>query len=63
MTIPRIAPTEIGIRKYRKVNRMHDRENIITHLQIINTWASFARERDLQFFHGKAFGRHSAVDG
>lgn len=29
---------------------MIDRENAITHLQIISTWASFARERDLQFF-------------
>ena len=32
---------------------MPDRENIITHLQIINTWAAFARERDLQFFTAK----------
>ena len=30
-----------------------DRENVITHLQIIHTWASFARERDLQFFTEK----------
>jgi len=29
------------------------KENIITHLQIIHTWASFARERDLQFFTEK----------
>ena len=27
-----------------------DRETVITHLQIIHTWAEFARERDLQFF-------------
>ena len=27
-----------------------DRENVITHLQIIKTWAEFASERDLQFF-------------
>jgi hypothetical protein len=30
-----------------------DREKVITHLQIIHTWASFARERDLQFFTAK----------
>ena len=29
---------------------MPDRESVITHLQIIRTWAAFARERDLQFF-------------
>ena len=32
---------------------MSDRESVITHLQIISTWASFARERDLQFFTAK----------
>ena len=32
---------------------MADRETVIMHLQIINTWASFARERDLQFFTAK----------
>lgn len=32
---------------------MPDRENVITHLQIINIWAAFARERDLQFFTAK----------
>ena len=32
---------------------MTDRESVITHLQIISTWASFARERDLQFFTAK----------
>lgn len=32
---------------------MPDRESAITHLQIISTWASFARERDLQFFTAK----------
>lgn len=32
---------------------MIDRENVITHLQIIHTWAEFARERDLQFFTPK----------
>lgn len=32
---------------------MTDRETVITHLQIIHTWASFARERDLQFFTAK----------
>ena len=32
---------------------MIDRENVITHLQIIHTWAEFARERDLQFFTAK----------
>ena len=32
---------------------MPDRESAITHLQIIRTWASFARERDLQFFTKK----------
>lgn len=32
---------------------MPDRESVITHLQIISTWASFARERDLQFFTKK----------
>ena len=30
-----------------------DRETVITHLQIIHTWAEFARERDLQFFTAK----------
>ena len=30
-----------------------DRESVITHLQIIHTWAEFARERDLQFFTPK----------
>ena len=30
-----------------------DRETVITHLQIIHTWAKFARERDLQFFTAK----------
>ena len=30
-----------------------DRETVVTHLQIIHTWASFARERDLQFFTAK----------
>ena len=32
---------------------MADRETVITHLQIIHTWAEFARERDLQFFTPK----------
>jgi len=30
-----------------------DRETVITHLQIIHTWAEFAREKDLQFFTAK----------
>ena len=30
-----------------------DMETVITHLQIIHTWAEFARERDLQFFTSK----------
>jgi len=30
-----------------------DRETVITHLQIIHTWAEFARQRDLQFFTPK----------
>lgn len=30
-----------------------DIETVITHLQIIHTWAEFARERDLQFFTEK----------
>lgn len=30
-----------------------DRQTAITHLQIIHTWAEFARERDLQFFTAK----------
>ena len=30
-----------------------DRETVINHLQIIHTWAEFARERDLQFFTPK----------
>ena len=30
-----------------------DRETVITHLQIIHTWAEFARKRDLQFFTEK----------
>lgn len=32
---------------------MPDVENVISHLQIIHTWAEFARERDLQFFTPK----------
>ena len=32
---------------------MIDRENVITHLQIIRTWSAFAREHDLQFFTAK----------
>lgn len=36
---------------------MPDRETVITHLQIISTWASFARERDLQFFTPKHLER------
>ena len=32
---------------------MSNRESVITHLQIIHTWAEFARERDLQFFTAK----------
>ena len=32
---------------------MPDQELVITHLQIIHTWAAFARERDLQFFTAK----------
>lgn len=32
---------------------MIDKESVITHLQIIHTWATFARERDLQFFTEK----------
>ena len=32
---------------------MPDRETVITHLQIISTWATFAREFDLQFFTAK----------
>ena len=32
---------------------MADKELVITHLQIIHTWADFARERDLQFFTKK----------
>ena len=32
---------------------MADIEIVITHLQIIRTWAEFARERDLQFFTPK----------
>ena len=32
---------------------MVDIESTITHLQIIKTWAEFARERDLQFFTAK----------
>ena len=32
---------------------MPDMESAITHLQIISTWASFARQHDLQFFTAK----------
>ena len=32
---------------------MADRKTVISHLQIIHTWASFALERDLQFFTPK----------
>lgn len=35
------------------MDRMPDREMTITHLQIIHSWAEFARERDLQFFTAK----------
>lgn len=41
--------TEKGLRWFG----MPDRETVITHLQIIHTWAEFARERDLQFFTAK----------
>ena len=41
--------TEKGLRWFG----MLDRESVITHLQIIHTWAKFARERDLQFFTAK----------
>ena len=30
-----------------------DRESVITHLQIIHTWAEFASKRDLEFFTAK----------
>ena len=30
-----------------------DKESVTTHLQIVHTWASFARERDLNFFTAK----------
>lgn len=30
-----------------------NRETVITHLQIIHTWAEFARENNLQFFTAK----------
>jgi len=32
---------------------MADIETVVTHLQIIKTWALFARKRDLQFFTAK----------
>lgn len=32
---------------------MAEKELVITHLQIIHTWADFAREKDLQFFTKK----------
>ena len=32
---------------------MPDRGKVISHLQIIHTWAEFALERDLQFFTEK----------
>ena len=32
---------------------MADKELVITHLQIIHTWASYAHERNLQFFTRK----------
>lgn len=32
---------------------MTDRENVITHLQIIETWSKFACKHDLQFFTEK----------
>ena len=32
---------------------MTDMKKVMSHLQIIHTWASFARERDLQFFTTK----------
>ena len=30
-----------------------NRDDVISHLKIMHTWASFARERDLQFFTPK----------
>ena len=39
--------------KEKKRGDEMDRETVITHLQIIHTWAEFARERDLQFFTPK----------
>ena len=36
-----------------KTGKIINREIVITHLQIIHTWASFAREHDLQFFTAK----------
>ena len=32
-----------------------DKETAITHLQIINTWAGFALEKDMNFFTKKTF--------
>ena len=32
---------------------MADRETVITHLQLIHTWAASARKCDLQFFTAK----------
>lgn len=32
---------------------MKDKENVISHMQIIHTWAEFAREYDVQFFTAK----------
>ena len=32
---------------------MDDRETVITHLQLIHTWAAYARKCDLQFFTAK----------
>lgn len=32
---------------------MADREKVISHLQIMHTWAAFALEKDLQFFTEK----------
>ena len=51
--IKRCVDCGICEQKETKERIAMDRESVITHLQIIHTWAEFARERDLQFFTPK----------
>lgn len=41
-----------ALAKLKKKKKI-DKDDVIGHLQIIHTWASFARERDMNFFNKK----------